>query len=61
MASKQKGFHDYLRDDPTLAEKYTYDEFYNQKASAPTNNDVSINKAYASYLEICAELEKMPN
>ena len=34
---KQKGFHDYLKDDPTLAEKYTYAEFNQQQTQSTPN------------------------
>lgn len=54
---KQKGFKDYLQDDPSLAEKYTYDEFYNQKKATPIDEDISIEEAYASFCSIRDEVK----
>lgn len=59
MMIKQKGFTDYLADDPSLAEKFTYDEFYGQKNAAPANKDVTIEQAVNVCIEMCDKLEKM--
>ena len=58
MAIKQKGFRDYLADDPSLAEKITYEEFYSQKNAAPINEDVTIEQAANVCIEMCDKLEK---
>ena len=58
MMIKQKGFKEYLTDDPSLAEKFTYDEFYGQKNAAPANEDVNIEQAFNACVEKCNQLEE---
>ncbi len=58
MAIKQKGFKEYLADDPSLAEKFTYEEFYGQKNAAPVNEDVTIEQAFNACIEMCGKLEQ---
>lgn len=59
MEAKQKSFKDYLREDPTLTEKYTPTEFFGQKAAAPTNDDDNIEEAYKNYLMLLDEMENL--
>ena len=49
---KQKGFQDYLNDDPSLTEKITYEEFMNKKATPKDNEEISIEDAYDSYCRV---------
>lgn len=58
MAIKQKGFAEYLAGDPSLAEKFTYDEFYSQKNAMPDNEDVTIEQAINACIEMCNKLEE---
>ncbi len=58
MTIRQKGFKEYLADDPSLAEKFTYEEFYSQKNVAPANEDVTIEQAFNACMEMCSKLEK---
>ena len=58
MAIKQKGFTDYLADDPSLAKKYTYEEFYGQKNATPVNEDVTVEQVVNVCMEMCDKLEK---
>lgn len=58
MPIKQKGFKEYLADDPSLAEKFTYEEFYGQKNATPVNEDVTIERAFNTCIEMCGKLEK---
>lgn len=58
MAIRQKGFAEYLADDPSLAEKYTYEEFYNQKNAMPDNEDVTIEQVINACIEMCGKLEE---
>lgn len=53
---KQKGFNDYLIDDPSLAEKFTYEEFYSKKAT-PVNEDVTIEQAFNTCMDMLDKLE----
>lgn len=55
---KQKGFKDYLNDDPSLVEKFTYEEFYGQKNASPVNEDVTIEEAFNVCMRTCNKLEK---
>lgn len=57
-AIKQKGFNDYLADDPSLAEKFTYEEFYDQKDAAPVNKDVTVEQVLNTCIELCNKSEK---
>ncbi len=59
MEIKQKGFREYLVDDPSLAEKYTYEEFYGQKNATPVNEDVAIEQAFNACIEMCSKLEEI--
>lgn len=48
---KQKGFKDYLNDDPSLTEKITYEEFiYSQKATG--QKDDGVEEVYNDYLKV---------
>lgn len=47
---KQKGFHDYLKDDETLTRKITYEEFINSQKSG--FDDSGIEKAYEAYKRV---------
>lgn len=58
MMIKQKGVKEYLADDPSLAEKFTYDEFYSQKNAAPANKDVTIEQVFSTCMEMCNHIEK---
>lgn len=58
MEIKQKGFKEYLDDDPSLKVKFTYEEFYNQKNAMPANEDVTIEQAFNGCIEMCNKLEK---
>lgn len=58
MAIKQKGVCEYFADDPSLAEKFTYEDFYAKKNAAPVNEDVTIEQAFNTCIEICDKLEK---
>ncbi len=58
MGIRQKGFKEYLTDDPSLTEKFTYEEFYSQKNAAPANEDVTIEQAFNVCMEMCGKLEK---
>lgn len=48
---KLKGLRDYLEDDPSLAQKITYEEYMN-KAATPQCSDIPIETAYANYKKI---------
>ncbi len=58
MEMKGKGFREYLADDPSLAEKFTYEEFFAQKKAAPVNEDVTIEQAFSVCMEMFEKLEK---
>ena len=51
MIIKQKGLKDYLADDPSLTEKFTYEELYGEKDATPISEDVTIEEAYNAYIE----------
>lgn len=59
MEIRQKGFKEYMADDPSLAEKYTYEEFYGQKNATPDNEDVAIEQVFNACMEMCSTLEKV--
>lgn len=48
---KQKSLKEYLADDPSLAEKFTYEEFFCEKKAMPISEDVTIEQAYNAYIE----------
>lgn len=54
---KQKGFKDYLNDDPSLTEKITYEDFENSKNIANHRKDDGVEEAYNGYLKVLKELE----
>lgn len=58
MTVKQKGVNEYFADDPSLAEKFTYEEFFSEKGAAPANEDVTIEQAFNTCMEICDKLEE---
>lgn len=55
MNGKEKGVMDLIREDGVLNTKYTYDEFYNQNAAAPVNEDDLLEEAFLTYLETCGK------
>lgn len=54
---KQKGFQDYLNDDPSLTEKITYEEFIRRQQMSANQKDDGVKEAYNSYLKVLEELE----
>ena len=55
---KGKCLNDYLAEDPSLKQKYSYEEFLSKK-TAPDNTDIPIKEAYAEYKEVVSVLEGM--
>jgi len=53
-----KGLQQFLDEDASLKEKFTYEEFMNKK-SAPDNSDVTIDEAYRVYCAKRTELENI--
>ena len=54
-----KGFRQFTEEDPTLLEKASYEDFTKKKSVTPTNDDVTVQKAYSFYREKRDELEKV--
>ena len=57
---KQKGFKDYLNDDPSLTEKITYEEFINSQKATGIKDD-GVEEAYNGYLKVLEALEATDN
>lgn len=55
MSKNIKGLQEFLKEDVSLTEKISYEEFEEKKA-APGNSDDGISEAYRTYR---AELEKL--
>lgn len=51
MTVEPKGLTEILEEDVTLKEKYTYQEYLDNKI-IPRNSDTSLEDAYESYLKI---------
>lgn len=51
MAVTPKGLAEILKEDPSLTEKYTYQEYCDNK-TVPQNSDTALEKAYESYLKV---------
>lgn len=54
---KQKGFQDYLNDDPSLTEKITYEEFERMQHTSINQKNDDIEDVYNDYLKFLKELE----
>lgn len=54
---KGKSLNDYLKDDPSLMEKYSYKDFLAKK-TAPDNTDSPIKEVYAKYKKIVSSFEE---
>lgn len=52
-----KSFQHFLADDPSLSEKFTYEDFINRKSAAPNNDDIDVQTAYNIYRQKIAESE----
>ena len=52
---ERKGLKDFLKDDPSLTKKISYEEYKNKK-STPNNSDEKLEKAYKDYKRIVKAL-----
>lgn len=60
MAIKQKGLQQYLEDDPSLAEKISYDEFQNRINAhcSNSNMDDGVAEAFESFKLVSEEFNQ---
>lgn len=58
MGFRQKGLQDYLHDDPSLAEKITYEEFCKRTNGVLADEDAAVEHALNEFVESYRQLEK---